>query len=331
MFVCLAGSVQFWLVIWHLFFPTCQVRVSRFYPNCLSPSFLFLLPSSLLHSPPCQPRAPDLRGHCKLPVALVVEVRQCPCQRECQNRCQIECQNKMLEIYMPYIYRYIYIYLLHILGDEMSHSIKKLCHGGDHSKQSIFFNHRHGMIMLMTRAWCSHGGSTNSQEKSEFYRLYLSAYDVFCSLTFTFQTSHSQKKVETNLRPMLHVTCYMDYLPPFTNIHPKSDPNVGKYSIRETHGLCIITTTPNHELVRLTNGLNLSTLRLQTSLASRRRSMTKHATGRWARKGATGGWINKARRVGKGPKRQEQMTFSELLKSWGTPKSSKSSDDFRWF
>jgi hypothetical protein len=97
------------------------------------------------------------------------------------------------------------------------------------------------------------------------------------------------KKCWNHLSPMLHVTCCMDYLPPFANIHPKSDPNVGKYSIRETHGLCITITTPNHELVRLTNGFNLSTLRLQTSLASRRRSMTKHATGLWALGGATGG------------------------------------------
>jgi hypothetical protein len=192
----------------------------------------------------------------------------------------------------------------------MSHTIKKLCHGGDHSKQSILFNHRHGMIILMTRAWCSHGGSSNSQERSEFYRLYLSAYDVFLFCDVNHSNIPFAKKCWNHLSPMLHVTCCMDYLPPFANIHPKSDPNVGKYSIRETHGLCITITTPNHELVRLTNGFNLSTLRLQTSLASRRRSMTKHATGLWALGGATGGWINKARRVGKGPKRQEQMTFS---------------------
>ena len=43
----------------------------------------------------CQWALPDLNRHWDL--ALAVEVRQCPCQRECQNRCQIECQNRMSE------------------------------------------------------------------------------------------------------------------------------------------------------------------------------------------------------------------------------------------
>ena len=42
----------------------------RIHKSCLSPSILLLLlPSCLLHPPPCQPRAPDLSGHCRTSTA----------------------------------------------------------------------------------------------------------------------------------------------------------------------------------------------------------------------------------------------------------------------
>ena len=49
-------------------FPACQVRVSRFYQSCF-PLLLLLLPRSLGR----QPRAPDLRGHCRTSTAAMSE------------------------------------------------------------------------------------------------------------------------------------------------------------------------------------------------------------------------------------------------------------------
>ena len=51
-----------WVDVWHLLFPTCQVRVSRFYQSCL----LLLVLLLLRHGP--QP-VPDLSGYCQTSTA----------------------------------------------------------------------------------------------------------------------------------------------------------------------------------------------------------------------------------------------------------------------
>ena len=85
-YVCLGG---WWMRDVQIFFPTCQVRVPRLYQSYFPPSFLpcFLpsFPPSLLPSF-LQILVGTAGPHWDL--ALAVEVRQCPCQRECRNRCQ---------------------------------------------------------------------------------------------------------------------------------------------------------------------------------------------------------------------------------------------------
>ena len=75
-----------------LFFPTCQVRVSRFWQRCNSlPSFL---PSSFLHSIPSS--FCTVEWHRQLRILWGTPGPECQkeCQTECQNGCQIECQKE---------------------------------------------------------------------------------------------------------------------------------------------------------------------------------------------------------------------------------------------
>ena len=82
-----------------LFFPTCQVRVCRFYQRCILSSSFFrtstassrsqwALPDvrrelqSSVGTDGLQPRGPELSGHCR------TSARR---RRECQIECQIEC------------------------------------------------------------------------------------------------------------------------------------------------------------------------------------------------------------------------------------------------
>ena len=79
----------------HRSFPARWVKVSGF----------FLLPP-LLSSPPDFNCELQISVGCHWDLALAVEVRQCPCQRECR----IECQ--MVSIYRYILYTYIYIYAI---------------------------------------------------------------------------------------------------------------------------------------------------------------------------------------------------------------------------
>ena len=85
-----------YLLLSQLLFPTCQVRVCRFYQSC------FLLLIVLLVFPQLPP--PDLSGHCGASTAGArsqwARPGQMPdrmsdrCQIECQKVCQRECQKE---------------------------------------------------------------------------------------------------------------------------------------------------------------------------------------------------------------------------------------------
>ena len=94
-------DIQWYAMIWHLFvcfilfytygamtaiFPTCQVRVVRFYVSLPASSFLpsSLLPSSFLRS------SPDLNNKESLKIYQI----ECECQIACQNVCQNIWQKK---------------------------------------------------------------------------------------------------------------------------------------------------------------------------------------------------------------------------------------------
>ena len=132
-------SIGFQYIISMVFFPSCQVRVSRFYqsyfllpflPPSLPPSFL---PSSL---PPPSPNSELQISVSTAGPQLWTPDRsgQCQCQRECQNRCQVEYQNvRVISICQKecqiknseYIYiQYIFIqYIILILQDGMSETV----------------------------------------------------------------------------------------------------------------------------------------------------------------------------------------------------------------
>ena len=89
------------------FFPTCQVRLSRFYQGC----FRRLLLLFLLRQPRTQPSTassrsqwarPDLRMSDRMPERMPERMPdEClkRCQIDCQNRCQIKNAGKNVKIY----------------------------------------------------------------------------------------------------------------------------------------------------------------------------------------------------------------------------------------
>ena len=120
-----------------LLFPTCQVRVSRFYQSCLLlPSFLpFFLPPSFFSSGTAgsQLRVADVSGHCRTSAQTperMPEYRseqmpegQIKCQNKCQKECQIECQNK---------------YAVHTSRWYVRNCVRIVFQGGDHSNKVFF-------------------------------------------------------------------------------------------------------------------------------------------------------------------------------------------------
>ena len=93
-------------------FPTCQVRVSKFYHELLPPSFLPSFLPPFLPSSQQRRRAPDLSGHCRTSTAKL--------------RSQWALAD--LRVYMP-----------HVISDSMSETMSELCIRVGITRSKAFF------------------------------------------------------------------------------------------------------------------------------------------------------------------------------------------------